>query len=70
MHGKRRRRSHLKQGDKNKSKEEIEKEKREWIEEEHKRLPFESEAEKEYYYNKAKHAPPTDVASWPTDKIA
>ena len=52
MHGKRRRRSPLKQGDKNKSKEEIEKEKREWIEEEHKRLPFESEAEKEYYYNK------------------
>ena len=62
--------SPLKQGDKNKTKAEIKKEKKKWIEEEDKRLPFESESEKEYYYNKAKYAPPTDVASWPTDKIA
>ena len=67
---KRKFKSPLEQGDKNKSKEEIEKEKKEWIKEEHKRLPFNSEAEAEYYYNKARHAPPTDVASWPTDKIA
>ena len=62
--------SPLEQGDKNKSKEKIEKEKKEWIKEEHKRLPFNSEEEAEHYYNKAKYAPPTDAASWPTDKTA